>query len=60
MTVLVTMIMMMIMMMVVNASDNGAGRDDDDGGRYDVEAGYREIMDRRNRPRGGRPVEVDR
>ena len=46
--------------MVVNASDNGAGRDDDDGGRDDVEAGYREIMDRRNRPRGGRPVEVDR
>ena len=53
MTVLVTMIMMMIMMMVVNASDTGAGRDD-------VGAGDREIMDRRNRPRGGRPVEVDR
>ena len=48
------MIMVLVeMMMVVKANDDGGGRDD-------VEAGDREILDRRNRPRGGGPVEVDR
>ena len=48
------MIMVLVeMIMVVKANDDGGGRDD-------VEAGCREILDRRNRPRGGGPVEVDR
>ena len=48
------MIMVLVeMMMVVQANDDGAGR------AY-VGAGDWEIMDRRNRPRGGGPVEVDR
>ena len=48
------MIMVLVeMMMVVKANDDGGGRDD-------VEAGYREILDRRNRPGGGGPLGVDR